>query len=153
MMSEIAKLSMQEQSRARRWVDPVRHGGFSLIELMVALTLDGILLLGLAAFFVSSSRSFSEAERVSRQIENGRYASATIAEEIRHAGFYGEVSNVINLPPTSAIAVPTAIPDPCATTLANVAAALPVPIQGIDNVASATLPSCITDAVLGTDII
>src|SRR4029077_3210822 len=88
-----------------------------------------------------------------RQIENGRYASATIAEEIRHAGFYGEVSNVINLPPTSVIPVPAAIPDPCATSIANVSAALPVPVQGVDNVTSITMPSCITDAVAGTDII
>src|SRR4029077_20013538 len=106
MMSEIAKLSMQEQSRARRGGDPVRHGGFSLVELMIALTLAGILLLGLSVFFVSSSRSFSEAERVSRQIENGRYAASLLAEDIRHAGFYGEVSNVINLPPTAAVPVP-----------------------------------------------
>src|SRR5579864_9177786 len=72
--------------------------GFSLVELMVALTLAGILLLGLSVFFVSSSRSFSEAERVSRQIENGRYAMALLGEEIRHAGFYGQVGNVALLP-------------------------------------------------------
>ncbi len=128
--------------------------GFSLIELMVALTLAGVLLLGLSVFFVASSRSYSEAERVSRQIENGRYAAALLGEEIRHAGFYGEVANVINLPPTAAIAVPGSITDPCAdatTGLTAVAAALPVPIQGVDS--PDTAPSCITDALAGTDIL
>ncbi|HSV13015.1 MAG TPA: PilW family protein [Tepidisphaeraceae bacterium] len=130
-------------------------GGFSLIELMVALTLAGILLLGLSVFFVSSSRSYSEAEHVSRQIENGRYASALIAEEARHAGFYGEVKNVSLLPtsplPSSLIPVPGTLPDPCATAIASVKAALPVPIQGIDSPDAA--PSCVTDALAGTDMI
>ena len=134
-----------------------RHGahaasrGFSLIELMVALTLAGILLLGLATFFVTSSRSLSEAERVSRQIENGRYASSLIAEEIRHAGFYGQVANVLNLPPTSAIPTPAAIPSACDTNVTNVRNALPVPIQGVD--APDTVPSCVPDAVAGTDVL
>src|SRR5437762_14019002 len=71
-----------------------RSRGFSLVELMVALVIAAIVLLGLAAYFVSSSRNFSETERVSRQIENGRYAAALLSEEVRHAGFYGEVGNV-----------------------------------------------------------
>ena len=132
--------------------------GFSLIELMVALALAGVLLLGLAVFFVSSSRSYSEADRVSRQIENGRYASSLIAEEIRHAGFYGEVKNVVNLPvapppPSSAIPIPTtsAQIDPCATDIATVKGALPIPIWYVD--APGTPPTCVPDAVSGTDII
>ncbi len=88
------------------------RAGFSLIELMVALTLAGILLLGLSVFFVSSSRSFSEAERASRQIENGRYALALIAEEIRHAGLLRRSGQrTLNLPPTP----PSRCPIPGAT--------------------------------------
>lgn len=131
--------------------------GFSLVELMVALVIAGILLLGLAVFFVSSSRSYSEAERVSRQIENGRYALATLSEEIRLAGFYGQVGNVTSLPvqpaPPAAIPMPASLPDPCATDFASIKGALPIPIQGVDNVASATAPSCVPDAVAGTDVL
>ena len=125
--------------------------GFSLVELMVALVLAGIILLGLAVFFVSSSRSFAEAERVSRQIENGRYAASLLAEEIRHAGFYGEVANVLNLPPTSAIAVPASIPTVCDTNVTIVRNALPVPIQGVD--APDAVPTCVPDAVANTDVL
>ena len=129
--------------------------GFSLIELMIALIIAGILLFGLAVFFVSSSRSFSEAERVSRQIENGRYALGLLSEEIRLAGFYGEVKNVINLPstpaPSAVIPMPATLPNPCATDFASVKAALPVPLQGVD--APGTAPTCVPDAVSGTDII
>ena len=131
--------------------------GFSLVELMVALIIAGILLLGLAVFFASSSRSYSEAERVSRQIENGRYALATLSEDIRHAGFYGQIGNVTTLPiqpaPPAQIPMPASLPLPCATDFASIKAALPVPIQGVDNVASATAPSCVPDAVAGTDIV
>lgn len=125
--------------------------GFSLIELMVALAIAGIVLLGLSVYFVSSSRAFSETERISRQIENGRYASALLAEEIRHAGFYGEVGNVQTLPPTSAIALPGALPDPCATVIADIKAALPLAIQGVD--APDTVPTCLTNHLAGTDVI
>lgn len=143
----------RRMSRASRLCASPR--GFSLVELMVALTLAGILLLGLAVFFVSSSRSYSEAERTSRQIENGRYASSLLAEEIRHAGFYGEVKNVTLLPtspaPSSLIPMPGTLPDPCATDIATVKAALPIAIQGVDSPDAA--PSCVTDALAGTDMI
>lgn len=136
---------------------PRPQRGFSLIELMIALTLAGVLLFGLAVFFVSSSRSYGEADRVSRQIENGRYAMALLTEDIRHAAFYGPVGNVVNLPtvpaPSSQIPLPAALPDPCAIAIANVTSGLSIPIQGVDNVVAATSPSCVTDAVAGTDII
>jgi len=132
-------------------VQSSRTRGFTLVEIMVALALAGFILLALSAYFVSSSRSFSETERISRQIENGRYASALLAEEIRHAGFYGEIGNVVNLPPTSAIALPGALPDPCDTAIANVKAALSLPIQGVD--APDTAPTCLPDMLAGTDVI
>jgi type IV pilus assembly protein PilW len=129
----------------------LRSAGFSLIELMVALTIAGVLLLGMSAYFVTSSRNFSETERVSRQIENGRYASALLAEEVRHAGFYGEVGNVVNLPVSSAIAMPAAVPSICAFTLADVKAALPLPVQGLD--VPGSTPTCLPDYVSGTDVL
>ena len=139
---------------ARRTVPLGTHGrsrGFSLIELMVALTIAGVLLLGMSVYFVNSSRNFSETERVSRQIENGRYAASLVSVEARHAGFYGEVGNVVNLPVTAAIAMPGSVPDYCATSLAAVTAALPLPIQGAD--APTTAPTCLPDHVSGTDVL
>lgn len=138
-----------KQSRQRKRF--AGTAGFSLIELMIALVIAGVLLLGMSAYFVSSSRNFSETERTSRQIENGRYASALIAEEVRHAGFYGEVGNVVNLPVSSAIAMPSAVPSICAFTLADVKAALPLPVQGLD--VPGSTPSCLPDYLSGTDVL
>jgi type IV pilus assembly protein PilW len=118
---------------------------------MVALTIAGVLLLGMSVYFVNSSRNFSETERVSRQIENGRYAASLISTEARHAGFYGEVNNVVNLPVTAAITMPGSVPDYCATSLAAVRAALPLPIQGAD--APTTAPACLPDHVSETDVL
>jgi type IV pilus assembly protein PilW len=125
--------------------------GFTLIELMVALTISLLLLLGLTVVFVGNSRGFTENQRSGQQIENGRYAMALLGDSIRHAGFYGEVGNVTNLILTPAITLPAILPDPCVTDVASVRAALPLPVQGVD--APDAVPTCLPDHVAGTDVI
>jgi type IV pilus assembly protein PilW len=125
--------------------------GFTLIELMVAITISLLLLFGLTVVFVGNSRSFSENERSSQQIENGRYAMTLLSDGARHAGFYGEVADVTNLILTPAITLPAILPDPCVTDVASVRAALPLPVQGVD--APDAVPTCLPDHVAGTDVI
>ena len=125
--------------------------GFTLVEMMVALTISVVLMLGLTVVFVGNSRSYSENERSSRQIENGRYALGLLADAARHAGFYGEVANVTNLILTPAITLPATLPDPCVTDVASVRAALPLPVQGVDS--PDAVPSCLPDYVAGTDVL
>lgn len=67
-----------------------RQGGFSLIELMVGVTVGLMLVAGLALLFANSSRSASEHEKSLRQIENGRYATDVLAEDLSVAGYFGE---------------------------------------------------------------
>jgi type IV pilus assembly protein PilW len=67
-----------------------RQGGFSLIELMVGVTIGLMLVAGLALLFANSSRSASEQEKSLRQIENGRYAVDLLSEDLSVAGYYGE---------------------------------------------------------------
>ncbi len=137
---------------ARRWrYGPGYQRGMSLIELMVAMTVSTLLMLGLAVIFVGNSRSFSENEKASQQIENGRYATAILSAGIRHAGFYGEVADVTNLLLTPPITLPAALPDPCVTDIASLRAALPLPVQGVD--APDAVPSCLPDHVAGTDVL
>jgi type IV pilus assembly protein PilW len=125
--------------------------GFTLVELMVAITVSLLLMLGLTVVFVGNSRSFTENERSSQQIENGRYALALLSEGIRHAGFYGEVADVTNLILTPAITLPAVLPDPCVTDVASVRAALSLPLQGVD--APDAVPTCLPDHVAGTDVL
>lgn len=63
--------------------------GYTLIELMIALTVGLIILAGVSLLFLSMMRSREELEKTNRQIENGRYAMEVLSEDLRHAGYYG----------------------------------------------------------------
>jgi len=86
------------------------NSGFSLVELMIAMTIGLMLLAGLSLIFVNSSNASREMQKTSQQIENGRYGIEVISTDLRHAGFYGHLHNI------SAIPAPAAAPDPCEVT-------------------------------------
>lgn len=119
------------------------QAGLSLVELMIAITIGLLLMAGLTAIFVNSNQARSEIEKTNRQIENGRYATQLLTDDLRLAGFVGEFD-----PATQPS--PIALPDPCATTSAALAAALPLHVQGYDN--SAAL-GCLSDIKSGTDVL
>jgi type IV pilus assembly protein PilW len=100
-----------------------KTGGFSLVELMIALTIGLILLAGLTLIFVNSSEANRELQKTAQQIENGRYAIDIISQDLRHAGFYGHLHEMP--------AAPGALPDPCEIASAtNLYDALAYPVQG-----------------------
>ena len=70
---------------------PLKSQGFSLIEMMTAVTIGLLVLAGLASVFSNSSSSYRELKKTSEQIENGRYAIELLTQDLRHAGFYGEM--------------------------------------------------------------
>lgn len=123
--------------------------GFSLVEVMVAMTLGLVLLAGVTSLVVSMSRSHSEVQKQGELFDNGRYGTSLLAEEIRHAGFYGRYDE----PQSSA-----SLTDPCsgdtAPTLATIEDNLQLAIFGYDSPSTAT-PDCIADAdhVDNTDIL
>jgi type IV pilus assembly protein PilW len=86
---------------------PHSNSGFSLVELMIAMTIGLMLLAGLTTIFVNSSNASREMQKTSQQIENGRYAIDVISTDLRHAGFYGHLHDM------SSITAPAAAPDPC----------------------------------------
>ena len=125
------------------------QAGFSLVELMISLTIGLLLLSGLTTLIVQQSNTRSELDKSSRQIENGRYAIQVLHDDIQLAGFYGQYTS---------IPAPTgAMPNPCATDLASLNAAMSLPIQGYDALASISTPlsTCLNNAnfLSGTDIL
>jgi prepilin-type N-terminal cleavage/methylation domain-containing protein len=92
-----------------------RASGFTLIELMIAMTISLLLLVGLVGLFVNMSRSSNEMAKTNSLIENGRYALQLIQDDLVHAGYWGgfvpEFDNLASeyIPGD----VPTAVPDPC----------------------------------------
>ncbi len=119
--------------------------GVSIVELMVGLTLGLMLLAALAALFANSSRSRNEMERSSRQIENGRFAIELLSDDLRLAGFYGELA-------VGPINAPSTLPDPCSADPTIWATAIRIPMQGYDT--GAGVPGCVSPSVKpGTDVL
>jgi type IV pilus assembly protein PilW len=128
--------------------------GFSLIELIIALTIGLVILSVLATVFQQTSSGRADLDRVSRLVENSRFAADIIADDVRHSGFYGTF-----LPPSDTIFTdaspcdwdtvdisrlgwqPTAIPP-----------RYPAQLQGWDDPAAAEAAlACLPNRVPGTD--
>lgn len=120
--------------------------GLTLIELMIALGLGIVVLTAVMLIFANTSRSRAEMEKSNRQTENGRYASQLLTNNLRMAGYLAEFDPT----PLTTTAL-TAIPDPCATAVADLLDALPLHVQGINDVSAA--PGCVSDVKPGTDIL
>ncbi len=73
--------------------------GLTLIEVLVAMAVGLILLLGLSALFVKSTVTFKSNDDFSRMQENGNFALNSIGNDLRMVGFYGSIaSNDLSTP-------------------------------------------------------
>lgn len=83
--------------------------GFSLIEMMISITIGLMIIAALVGVLVSNSRSSKTNDRTSELQSNGRYAMAHLSSELRHAGFhaYTPLSNPIL---SAAVTVTGALP-------------------------------------------
>lgn len=128
-----------------------RSRGFTIIELMVGLTIGMLLVAGLSLLFANSSRTGIELEKSIRQIENGRYAIESLHDDIALAGYYGEVpGNFISY----------SSPSVCATALTDLGwdktvpsdPKVPMPIMGLTAAQTAPLSTsgCIDPHLAGT---
>jgi len=68
--------------------------GFSLVELMVALTLGLIILSAVSMLFVSSKKTYTSQDRQARLQENSRFAMHFIIKDLRLTGYYGCVDEI-----------------------------------------------------------
>lgn len=132
-----------------RNVDMRRAPGFSLIEMMIAMSIGLFLLLGIATLTSSHSRSTRELDMASRQIEAGRFAIQYVGNDLGLAGFYG------NFGPKGA---GISTPDPCATTVAgfgfdNTTSPITLPAPAYGYAPGAAAPACLTNVKPNTAII
>lgn len=68
-------------------------GGVTLIELMVALAIGSLLMLGLVQVFAASRAAYVTAEGMGRVQENARFAMDYLQRDIRMAGHFGCVND------------------------------------------------------------
>jgi type IV pilus assembly protein PilW len=143
--------------------------GFTLVELMISMTLGLFIILALVTMLINVNRNNSELTTVNRVIENGRFAMQLLVADVSHAGYWsGHVPEFDSLTASTTTAptdVPTAVPDPClAFTAVNWNAAytnnlVGIAVQGTDvpdPVPSPTTPFCggvVANPQPGTDVL
>lgn len=76
--------------------------GFSLVELMVSMTIGLILVIGATKIYVDGHASYVNNEAIARMQETARYAMSVLENDIRMANYWGESALasdvVINVP-------------------------------------------------------
>jgi len=118
------------------------QAGLSIVELMIAMALGLLLMTSVGSLFVNTSRSNTEVQKAAQQIENGRYATDTLSDDLKLAGFYGQFSA---LPPVPATA------DPCETASAtNLYNAMALPVQVFRPSSLTTYPDLSTTTCAAT---
>jgi len=110
--------------------------GVSLIELMIALLIGTLLLLGLVQVFAASHTAYQISEGLARVQENGRFAVDYLQRDIRMAGHFGCVND-------QARKLSTGITDPLLSHLAGTDSRIDfgTSIQGYEAVGTAPAAS------------
>ncbi|HSH42816.1 MAG TPA: PilW family protein [Arenicellales bacterium] len=68
---------------------PARQYGMSLIELMIAMTISLVVIGAVSGVYLSTSRSYTQDEMLSRMQENARYALHVLSKDLSMAGYWG----------------------------------------------------------------
>src|SRR6266853_2250292 len=117
-----------------------RAAGLTLVELLVAMTIGLVLIVGATQVYVDSSKSYAVNETTARLQENARYALSVLEPDIRMSGYWGltNVSDRITgeAQPTDA---QSALGGPAASTCGvNFPLLLGLPVQGTNDSYAAT---------------
>ncbi|TVP89739.1 MAG: prepilin-type N-terminal cleavage/methylation domain-containing protein [Pseudomonadaceae bacterium] len=85
--------------------------GFGLVELMIALTLGLVLVLGVVQVFVASNRTFNVQQHASALQEDARFVLSRLSSELRMVNMYGCL-NLSRLPQSIQDDLPGAFDNP-----------------------------------------
>ena len=141
-----------------RLVAAAAQSGFSLIELMVAITISLLMMTAVLTLFLNISRTNDEMAKTNSLIENGRFAVQLLQNDLAHGGFWnGYIPQFDDLTATAAPTdVPTAVPAPCAAPATwNVVYKtnlLGIPVQAYESVPSGC-SGLLTDKKANTDVL
>jgi len=133
-----------------------QQGGFSLLELFIALAIGLVIFAGVLSVFVGMRTTTSETSAYGELQENGRFAINLLSDDLLRQDFWGDYTGTIDL--ASINPVPAAPAGECVGDGINngtfpVAAGKFRTLWG-QTVNSATILSgCITDAKTGSDVL
>lgn len=109
--SHLARIQPRPTRRAR-------IHGMSLIEVMVAMVIGLVLVLGATEVYVTSRNAYSTNEVVARLQENARYAMSIIEPDVRMSNYWGLLKGAAYVTTSGATTAPTNCGATFATTLA-----------------------------------
>jgi type IV pilus assembly protein PilW len=150
----------QQKTRLARF-----ERGITLIEVLVSLAIAAVLMGALAMLFSQSVMSRQQVDREGQKLENGRYSIETLSEDIRLAGYYGQLP----IAGVGSLSADWKYVAPCSTTVADgwspttFPAQLPFalygyeahpdPATGSPPTLPATLTGCLDNYKAGTDVL
>ena len=125
--------------------------GVSLVELMVAIAIGLVLVAGMVTLFANSSHTTTEIDKSMRQIENGRFATELLSEDISIAGYYGELTTegLTLVSPTACATDPNLLGWDNGSSSSPVITVAPLPMTGL-SAANAAALTCLTHHKAGT---
>jgi len=128
---------------------PQKTKGFSLVELMVAVTIGLIILVSVSAIFITSKKSYSVQDRMARLQENARFAMQYIMKDVRMAGYYGCLTDF----DTGTVANPGTVTSSLNPVPGLSSFVMNLPIEGLKAGTSTWYPSLTTSIPTGTNSI
>lgn len=75
----------------------IRQGGFSIVEILIAMLLGLFLVVALVQILIEGKESFASANYLSRLQENGRVATNMVVTDLKRAGYMGGNSDIPNI--------------------------------------------------------
>jgi len=81
---------------------PTRQAGFSLVELMIAMTLGLLLTAAVGALFFANKRNYNQNTLIAEMQDNGRFALQALSRDLMMSGYLGGLMDNGQLDATSA---------------------------------------------------
>jgi type IV pilus assembly protein PilW len=133
---------------------PRQAAGFSLIELMVALTIGLVMIAGAGFVFAKSRDIYRTMETTARLQENARYAMNIIEADLRMANFWGLLSDpdLFTNSATTAVPFTTSVGSNCGPNVAFVTD-VAKPVEGTNNTYTLSCGANGSGAAAGTDVL
>jgi type IV pilus assembly protein PilW len=125
------------------------QSGFSLVELMIALSLGAILSFGMVNLFLQSKATFYQDEQSAQLQENGRWALRYVVRELSMSGFLGGVID------GEAVTSAVAVADDCSAGWSRDTSASLEHLDNVTNAEAIAAYGCIDsgEVLPGTDIL
>ncbi|MEY8213531.1 MAG: PilW family protein [Colwellia sp.] len=132
-----------------------KNQGFSLLELMISLTIGLVLLAGVLSIFVGMKTTNSQTSSQGALQENGRFALTVLTDDLLREGFWGDMPDQLNT--TAVSPIPALAGQDCVGNGLN-NATFPVAVGYFRSLWSITAVNanpmgCINDAKVNSDVL